>query len=121
MLYEQEVRIEAFEYYTRLQRVKQYVDDNLHGGISLQQAADQAGLEKKYFSTYFRAKTGLCFSVYLTRQRIRQAKRMLLQRDHSVTEVAFAVGYQDLTTFERAFKRCTEMTPRAFRSAAQLC
>ena len=44
---------------------------------------------------------------------------MLQRHDYTITEVAFAVGYQDLTTFERAFKRCTEMTPREFKAAAR--
>ena len=113
------IRQQAFSYYSRLQRVKAYVDENLPAAISLRAAADQAGLEERDFSSYFRAKTGICFSRWLTHRRIQEAQQMLQRHDYTITEVAFAVGYQDLTTFERAFKRCTEMTPREFKAAAR--
>lgn len=109
----------AFAYYPRLQRVKEYVERHYAGDIPLRDVARVARLEQKYFSAYFRAKTGMCFRDWLTQQRIDQAKHMMTAQDHSITEVAFAVGYRDLRTFQRAFKKCTGMTPRTYRSTVQ--
>ncbi len=114
-----EINRRAFSYYSRLERVKRYVDSDLSAKISLRTAAARAGLEEKYFSAFFHRKTGVCFSEWLTYRRVEKAKRMLEHHNHSITEVALAVGYEDLTTFERAFKRCTAMTPSDFRAAVR--
>lgn len=106
----------AFNYYYRLQRVKALVESRPGEEVSLGAAAEAAGLEAKYFSAYFRRKTGLCFKDWLARVRIEQAKAMMRARDYSVAEVAYTVGYKDVRTFQRAFKRLTGITPRAFRA-----
>lgn len=106
---------DAFAYYDRLQRVQQHIDQHLTDKISLKTAARIAGLEEKYFSAFFRAKTGICFKEWLTLLRIGRATEIMGTRNHSITYIALAVGFQDLRTFERAFKRCAGMTPRAFK------
>ena len=105
----------AFEYYLRLRRVKAFVESCPGQEVSLETAARVAGLEAKYFSAYFRRKTGLCFKDWLAGLRIEQAQLMMQTRDYSVTEVAFSVGYNDIRSFQRAFKKLTGMTPRTFR------
>ena len=109
----------AFVYYQRLQRVKDYVDRKYDEEISLTEAARIAGLEKKYFSTYFRQKTGVCFKDWVTEVRVSQAKAMMEVQNYNITEIGFAVGFRDLRTFERAFKRCTGMTPRDFKNSVR--
>lgn len=109
----------AFGYYPALQRVKEYVETNLEEEISLEMAARVAGLEEKYFSAFFRRRTGVGFKAWLTELRIQRAKDMLRERDHRITSVAFSVGYRDLRTFERAFKRHTGMTPRSFKASVR--
>ncbi len=111
-----ESRRSAFDYYARLRRVKAYVEQCPGEDLSLSAAAEVAGLEAKYFSAYFRRKTGLCFSDWVARIRVAQAQAMMQARDYSVTEVAYSVGYKDVRTFQRAFKRLTGMTPRSFRA-----
>lgn len=105
----------AFAYYARLERVRTYIEQNLSDRISLKTAARIAGLEEKYFSAFFRAKTGICFKQWLTRLRVSYAAEMMASRDHSITNVALAAGFQDLRTFERAFKQHFGMTPRAYK------
>lgn len=109
----------AFEYYERLRRVRRFVEEHYAENIPLDTAAKIAGMEKKSFSRFFRTKTGIPFSRWLACYRIERAKRLLQSKNYSVTEVAFAVGYQDLTTFERAFKRLTRMTPSAFKRSVR--
>ena len=110
---------EAMIYYPRLRRVRDYVEHNYSDDISLCEAARIAHLEEKYFSTYFHRKTGICFKAWLAQVRIGHAKSMMEQENCSITEVAFAVGFRDLRTFERSFKRYTDMTPRAFKNSVR--
>ena len=104
-----------FSYYPPLQRVREYVEQNLSEPISLREAAGAAGLEEKYFSAFFHRKTGVCFRDWLAGRRISRAIEILTQRDDTITNVAASVGFQDLGTFERSFKRLTGLTPREFK------
>jgi two-component system, response regulator YesN len=111
----------AFSYYSRLEKVERYVKEHCGEPVSLREIARVAGLEEKYFSTWFHAKTGVRFKEWLTHVRIMQATELLTRRDETITRVAFNVGFQDLRTFERAFKKHTGMTPRAFKKAISPC
>jgi AraC-like DNA-binding protein len=104
-----------FSYYPPLQRVREYVEQNLSEPISLREAASAAGLEEKYFSAFFHRKTGVCFRDWLAGRRVDRAIEILTERDDTITNVAASVGFQDLGTFERSFKRLTGLTPREFK------
>ena len=104
-----------FSYYPPLQRVREYVEKNLSEPISLREAAGAAGLEEKYFSAFFHRKTGVRFRDWLAGRRVDRAIEILTQHDHTITNVAESVGFQDLRTFERSFKRITGVTPREFK------
>ncbi len=106
----------AFSYYLRLNRVKEHFEQDLSAALSLETAASIAGLEKKYFSTFFHSKTGICFKDWVTRTRVAKAMDLLQTQDVSITNLAYAVGFRDLRTFERAFKRYTGMTPSAYKT-----
>ncbi len=110
---------EAFEYYPRLKRVRDFVEKNVDDSISLAQAAEIAAMEKTYFSSFFHEKVGVTFRAWLQYLRIARALEMMSEQDHSITEVAFAVGFNELSTFQKAFKRWTSLTPRDFKRLAR--
>jgi len=112
------INTDAFEYYRRLNKVKQHVEANFCSKFSLEDAANVAGLEKKYFSSFFKSKTGICFKDWVASIRVKQAQAMMMRQNYSVTETCYAVGFGDLRTFERAFKKHTGMTPSEFKAAA---
>lgn len=105
----------VFFYYRRLGRVEKFVRDNLGEPIGLEDAAGAAGLEPKYFSAYFRKKTGICFRHWLSAVRVNKAKVLMRAQDHTITDIAFCTGFRDLRTFERAFKTHTGMTPSDYK------
>jgi AraC-like DNA-binding protein len=113
------INIGAFQYYSRLERIKLHLEQNYSDQMSLEKAARIAGMERKYFSAFFHQKVGVCFRHWLMWVRINEAKRQIEAKNHSITEVAHTTGFVDLRTFERAFKRCTGLTPRAFKNSLQ--
>lgn len=119
MFNENQINERAFDYYASLRRLRQYVGERYSEGITLEQAAHVAGLEKNYFSTFFHQKVGVCFRHWLAWVRINHAVRLIRSSDYSLTEVAFAIGFGDLRTFERSFKKCTGNTPRDFKKQFQ--
>ena len=107
----------AFDYYARLQRVKEHVDENYSEEISLEKAAQIAATEKTYFSTFFRKKVGITFTDWLRQIRVAKAIEIIKTRNQSICDTAFEVGFGDLRSFERAFKRYTNMTAREFKQS----
>lgn len=105
----------AFKYYAALRRLGEYIERNSTRGLSLGKAAEIAGMETHYFSTFFREKVGVAFSVWRGDLRIRSAKELMRSSDYAISEVAFRSGYNELRTFERAFKKRTGLTPREFK------
>src|SRR5713101_6035419 len=67
----------AFAYYPRLSAVAEYVGAHLTDHISLAAASEVAGLERKYFSVYFRSKVGISFSEWLRFLRVTRAKNLM--------------------------------------------
>ena len=104
-----------FSYDPRLSKVKHFVDHHFSEPVSLEAAAEAAGLEKTYFSKFFHQKTGVCFRDWLSAERVTHAIEIMKARNLSITEVAFTVGFQDLRTFERAVEKHTGLNPRALK------
>jgi general secretion pathway protein G len=88
---------------------------NLSERLSSAQAAKVVSVERKYFSKFFRRETGFNFAWWNREIRIRLATQLLRQRGRNIDSVALAVGYVDVTTFARAFKKCNGVCPQAYR------
>lgn len=112
---------QAFSYYSRLAKVRKYVEENLDSDLSLKAVAEVAGMERGYFSRFFRQKTGVRFTNWVASLRVERAMDLMRSANRSITRVAYSVGFRDIRTFERAFKRDTSMTPSAFRKSVRPC
>jgi AraC-like DNA-binding protein len=105
----------AFDYYSRLRRIREYVREHPEESISLRRAARISSLSEAYFSAFFHEKVGVRFRDWRAHQKILQAIALLESRNRTITEVAMGIGFSDLRTFERTFKRHTGLTPRQFK------
>lgn len=110
-----------FQFYPSLRRARDFVEKRYSENVALGDVARVAGLEKKYFSAYFRAKSGVPFRHWLGSVRVREAIRMMSEQDDSLTFIALEVGFQDMRTFERTFKRLTGLTPREVKRQLVPC
>src|SRR5690606_36433450 len=105
---------------SRLLALSRHIQKDLSEPLPSWKAARIVGLERRYFSRFFRKETGYNFSWWNREIRMRLAKELLQQRKVSIHSVALAVGYCDLTTFERAFKRSTGgIGPREYRATSR--
>lgn len=112
---------QIFSYNPRLKKVKKFIDAHFSEHLSLERVSGVAGLERTYFSKFFREKTGICFREWLSAVRVKRAMEIMLARDAPITEIAFEVGFQDLRTFERAVGRCTGLSPKAVKNRLRAC
>lgn len=96
-----------------------WIDANSHQQIDLEQAAGQADISPFHFLRLFSSVLGVTPHQYLVRSRLRHAARLLADDDISVTDVAYDVGFGDLSNFVRTFHRAAGVSPRKFREASR--
>jgi AraC-like DNA-binding protein len=93
------------------------VDAHSHEPIDLDAAAGEAGLSSFHFLRLFSKVLGVTPHQYLVRSRLRRAARLLAEDSRSVTDVAYDVGFNDVSNFVRTFHRAAGVSPSAFRRA----
>ena len=92
-----------------------YIRDNYNKDISLTDVADHFQLSMVYMSTLFKKETGVNFKEYLTHMRVEEAKK-LLKENYKVHDVAPMVGFHNVDSFIRMFKRITGVSPGKFNN-----
>lgn len=100
----------------QLQPALQYVRRHYGEKISETEAARRCGLHRFAFSRAFHAAFGMTFREYVMRARIGEACRLLVEGEHTVTEVAFATGFTDGSYFARMFRRHTGTLPSRYHA-----
>ena len=96
-----------------------WIDAHSHEEIDLEEAAAQADISPFHFLRLFANVLGVTPHQYLVRSRLRHAARLLTDDDRSVTDIAYDVGFGDLSNFVRTFRRAAGVSPRAFREASR--
>lgn len=98
-----------------IRQAREYIAAHLDEPLQLPAVAAHAGVSQHHFSRLFKSTTGMSFTDYIARLRIERAKKELLKPNARVTEVAYEVGFQSLSQFNRSFSRITGETPTQFR------
>ncbi len=97
---------------------RQYILHHLTAPITLEDVSHHAGVSSFHFCKVFKRATGLTFTEFVNRARVEHAKRLLLKPQARITEVAYDVGFQSLSQFNRSFRRVTAQSPSEFRTSA---
>ncbi|MEH2565571.1 helix-turn-helix transcriptional regulator [Bradyrhizobium sp. AZCC 2289] len=92
-----------------------WIDANSHRAIELEDAAAQAGISPFHFLRLFSDVLGVTPHQYLVRSRLRHAARRLADDDSPITDIAYDVGFNDLSNFVRTFHRAAGASPQKFR------
>jgi len=96
-----------------------WIDAHSHEALDLERAAMEVGLRPFHFLRLFAKVLGVTPHQYLVRSRLRRAARLLAEGASSITDVAFDVGFGDLSNFVRTFHRAAGVSPGRFRRAAK--
>ena len=95
-----------------------WIDEHSHQSIDLDSAASEVGLSTFHFLRLFADVLGVTPHQYLVRSRLRHAAGILADGASSITDVAYDVGFGDLSNFVRTFHRAAGVSPRDFRRLA---
>lgn len=122
-LKQKELASESFQKHSTSEKnvltVLNYLNENSHLAIPIEEAAEIAGLSRRHFSRVFHQLTNLSYRQYINKIRVAKAKELLVSalqenRSFSNMSICFEVGFEDPTTFYRAFKKHTSYTPSEF-------
>lgn len=100
----------------RINRICQYVEKHYAQPLDVRKVADLASLTVPAFCRYFKRMTQVTFTDFVNEYRVNQARRML-QSSRTVADVGFAVGFNNLSHFNKTFRAVTGQTPSAYRKA----
>lgn len=98
-----------------IEKAMAYINENLLNNPCTEDVCNYLGMSKSYFSTYFKNKTKLNFRDYTLNLKINYAQEHLKHPEHTPTEVALLLGYEDYSSFSRAFKTRTGLTPSDYQ------
>jgi AraC-like DNA-binding protein/ligand-binding sensor protein len=96
-------------------QAKNFIQEHQSEELSLGRVAKAVHTSTFYFCKMFKRTTGLHFTQYLSRVRIEKAKNLLLNPNLRVSEIAYEVGFQSLTHFNRVFKKVVGQSPTTYR------
>lgn len=98
-----------------IKEAAEYISAHFAEDLSLSILSEQLHLNPAYLSMLFKQITGHAFKEYLNQVRVEEAKRLLMDTDYSIIDIAVACGFTNQSYFTKVFKKETGMTPKQFR------
>jgi AraC-like DNA-binding protein len=98
-------------------KARRFIEQHSTEELSLNRVAKAANVSRTYLSEKFKQVTGINFVEYVARTRFEKACKLLGDGDLRISEIAFEVGFQSLSQFNRVFKRFSGKSPSAYRTA----
>lgn len=108
-------KIEVHSDSRRVQRVQDYIGKHYQEEIKLKQLADMVGMTEVSFSRFFKLRTGKNLSDYIIDLRLGYATRLLVDSTMAVAEICYECGFNNLSNFNRIFKKKKGCSPKEFR------
>jgi len=101
----------------RVEKTLEYMNQNFDKAITLNEVARLANMSDAAFSRFFKQRTGNTFIDSLTEIRLGHASRMLIDTTQSIAEIAYHCGFNNISNFNRIFKKKKSCTPKDFRES----
>jgi AraC-like DNA-binding protein len=98
-------------------RARNFIDEHFEEELSLPRVAKAVSISGNHLSEKFKRVTGVNFVEYVARTRFEKARGLLHDSNLRVSEIAFAVGFQSLSQFNRVFKKLSGKSPTEYRAA----
>jgi len=99
----------------RIEKVYNYVKENYNIKIKVEDAAKLINMTVVSFSRFIKKRTGKTFTEFVNELRLGYATRKLIETNHSVSEICFGCGFNNISNFNRRFKKKQGCTPTKFR------
>jgi len=100
-------------------KARDFINDNYQDDIGAGDVARSLGITTSHFVKTFSKRSGQTFSQYLTEVRMQEAQYLLLEKNMSVADVAYEVGFNNANYFGTVFKKFSGMTPKQYQNSAK--
>ncbi|RZF59821.1 helix-turn-helix domain-containing protein [Sphingobacterium corticibacterium] len=104
----------------RMARVLEYIHSNIHTPIGIDQLAEMSFLTKDHFIRLFKKQLNCTPGKYINQKKIEKAQLMMLLQNYSVQELAFQLGFENVSYFNRLFKKLTGENPTNYRKRLEM-
>ncbi|HEQ71616.1 MAG TPA: response regulator transcription factor [Spirochaetia bacterium] len=98
-----------------INKIKYAIEKNFHKNISLKETSDIVCLSPKYISRIFKEHVGMGFSDYKLYLKVQKAKALLAETELNINQISDRIGYLNVESFVRIFKKLTGFTPSEYR------
>lgn len=98
-----------------------YIQEHYFEPLTLSGLAEQFHVEHSYFSRIFKKEMGQTLMLYISGLRVEKAKEYMKGENNNLAEIAFMVGYDDYTYFNRVFRKVTGISPRDYKKSVEAC
>lgn len=109
------IHLENFENSDQLKKLYDFVQENYTNKITLDEMAEMLNMSSVSFNRFIKKRTGTTFIGYLNDVRIGYASRWLIEKDLSISEIAYRTGFNSIANFNRVFKKLKGSTPTQYR------
>ena len=103
-----------------LEEAIQYIRENYHEKLSLENVAEKIYISPYYLSHLFKEELGITFLEYLTRIRMEEAKKLLMDRSLTILDISLRIGYDDPGYFSKVFKKNIGVSPSQYRKQTSM-
>lgn len=110
------VHRDSFENSDKIKTVYEFVQDNFHKKIMLSEVSELVNMSNVSFNRFMKKRTGKTFVDYVNDVRISYAAMLLIEKDDSISEIAFKCGFNNIANFNRVFKKQKNCTPSQFKN-----
>ena len=107
---------ENFENSDNIKTVYEYVQENFEKKITLAEVAELVNMSHVSFNRFMKKRTGKTFVDYVNDVRIGYAAIRLVEKDNSISEIAFDCGFNNIANFNRVFKKLKKCTPSQYKN-----
>ena len=100
----------------RIRRVRSVLDSEYRDPPSVEELAGRVGLSTSRLAHLFRDEVGMSVQSYIVERRLLMAAMLIVQSDERISQIAYRVGFNDVSNFNHSFKRRFAMSPREYRA-----
>lgn len=109
----QQVRLKAF---AKTQDILSFINQNFNKKLTVSEVAENFYMSTSHFSRFFQSQTNTTFSQHITNLRIEKACHMLLHTELPITQISQEIGFDSISSFNRAFSKQVNLTPSKYRN-----
>lgn len=111
----EQIKLKQCALHPSVRRLMEAVENDYNKDLTLRNLAEQFCANSVYLGRLFKEETGQTFTMYLNSVRMREAKRLLLETDMTIADIASAIGYASTGYFVNQFKKMFSCSPREYR------